>query len=108
MSRYAIDNHQDEHCSAPAEEEHIARRHAQFIRNRSIASFFSLHPPSYIALDNSFIAAVGMSLFKHLLVTVNTPTTGTLLPSFGTNLASASSVESSPSTVTCPGCCTVA
>lgn len=92
MSRYAIHNHQDEHCSTPAEEEHIARRHAQFIRNRSIASLTSPHPPSYIAVDNSFIASSSLRLSKHL---VNTAAAETLLPRFGTDLDNAVSVDKS-------------
>lgn len=71
MTRHAINN-QDEHCSAPAEEEHIARRHAQFNFNRSIASLTSPHPSSYIPLDHSFIAVGRARLFKHLIITVNT------------------------------------
>ena len=51
----------DEHCSAPTEEEHIARRHAQFTHHRSVASLFSLHPPSYIPVDNSSVNGEGFA-----------------------------------------------
>lgn len=94
MTRYAINN-QDEHCSAPAEEEHIARRHAQFICNRSVASLASPHPSSYIPLDHGFIAVEHISLFKHLVATVNTVTAETPLPRFGAKYHNAASVDKS-------------
>ena len=94
MTRHAINN-QDEHCSAPAEEEHIARRHAQFNFNRSIASLTSPHPSSYIPLDHSFIAVGPVRLFKHLVTLVNKATGETSLRTFATISHDAASVDKS-------------
>lgn len=94
MTRYAINN-QDEHCSAPAGEEHIARRHAQFTCYRSIASLTSPHPSSYIPLDHSFIAVGPVRLFKHLVTLVNKATGETSLGTFVTISHDGASVDMS-------------